>query len=235
MTTLSQLITTIDKIIADPAYSEPIIVDAINQAILNIAAGIRLPNGQISPPMPQLYTYGTVTTDVIVPYVSLPSNYQRNIFNILDISKYTIPPINGGDYYSFSKFLNQSSKQDLSETGSVYRVCIKGKKLYYQGIPSSSVTLGLHYYRIPDTLSLDQDVPECFPDHLQLNLIKHYVCKEIYGEKLEDGQDNVGVGVKYHSSKFIESLMTLVDFIGIDAEPTYYGFNDFADAGICDG
>ena len=83
-------------------------------------------------------------------------------------------------------------------------------------------------------MSADDDEPEGLPSHLQERLIKHYVLKEIMGEKIEDGQDNTGIGTKYHTSKFTEVMFELVNFIGVDATPLYYGSNDSEDYGVCD-
>jgi hypothetical protein len=79
------------------------------------------------------------------------------------------------------------------------------------------------YYKVPDTLVGNSDEHEGIPDHLQKRLVKHYVCKEIFGEGLEDGDDSKGTGCKYHTAKFYEAMIDLIDFVGIDAEPEYYG------------
>lgn len=234
MATLTQIVTAIRGILDDPDYTEAIVVDQINDALLIIAAGIEIPNRGISAPLPDLFTTGSVSTSLTLPYVSLPADYQRSVVSIYDSSSNIINPPKGGDYYAFSQFLKQISSLSLTETGSVYTLCIKGSKLYYQGIPSVSEVLGLHYYKTPTVLALDGDVPSCLPTHLQLGLLKHYVCKEIMGEKIEDGQDNVGIGAKYHTTKFFEYLISLTNFIGIDSSPQYYGPSEFEDRGACD-
>lgn len=231
---LSALLTVITKIIQDAAYTEEVLTDKINSAVSMIAAGIRMPNGQISPPLPDLYKYAVVNTDTSLPHVSLPADYQRSVFNICDDTLYQILAPRGGDYYSFSKFLKQVNKLDLSETGEIYRVCVKGTQLYYQGIPSTAVPLGVHYYRKPVAMTDDDDVPDGIPEHLQERLVKHYVVKEVFGEAIEDGQDNSGIGTKYHTTKFFEAMTDLCDFIGIDASPEYYGSDAGEDRGICD-
>ena len=119
-------------------------------------------------------------------------------------------------------FLNHCYKRDLTETGSVTSVCVRGKKFYYQGIPTDSEDITIMYYKIPTTMSATSDEPEGIPDHLQNRLIKHYVCKEIFGEGLEDGDTSKGSGVQYHTNKFYDAMVDLVDFVGIDAEPEYY-------------
>jgi hypothetical protein len=233
--TLTTLLSVIQGILQDPAYTDVTITGNINVAIQNIAAGIRMPDGTISPPLPDLYAYGVVNTVTSLPYVSLPANYQRNADKIYDSGFNQIAHPRGGDYYSFKRFLGQVNNLNLAETGAIYQVCIKGSKIYYQGIPTTSTPLGLHYYRKPTVLTLDGDVPEGIPSHLQIALIKHYCLKEIMGEKIEDGQDNTGIGTKYHTAKFYENMIALCDFIGIDAGPQYYGSDDPVDAGVCDG
>jgi len=43
-----------------------------------------------------------------------------------------------------------------------------------------------------------------------------------------------GAGFKYHSGRFYEAMQELIDFIGIDGEPQYYGSGDYLDLGVCD-
>jgi hypothetical protein len=234
-TTLNALINDIQEVLQDDSYDDSNLTAKINNAINAIAAGIRMPNGQISPPLPELYTYGVVNTSTLTPFVPLPINYHRGVFNVYDSSNYRIAPPAGGSYYAFNLFLRQIQNMALAESGSIYRVAVKGSKLYYQGIPTASTTLGVHYYRKPVDLSLDGDVPDGVPGHLQTSLIKHYVLKEIFGEAIEDGQDNRGIATKYHTGKFYEAMTDLVDFIGIDAAPEYYGADDVIDYGACDG
>lgn len=226
MPTLSSLVSDISSIIADPVYTDAVIVSRINDAVTTIAGGIRMPDGSISPTLPDLYASGTVATSTTLAYVSLPTNYQRYVFGIYDSAWNIINPAQGGGYYSFKLFLQQSANQALAETGSIYRVCIKGNKLYYQGIPTASTDIGLHYYKKPTVMILDEDTPDGIPDHLASDLIKHLVIKDIMGEQLESGVSEPSRGFEYHTRRFYERMTDLVDFIGVDAVPEYYGSDD---------
>ena len=219
MATLLSLTAAIESIIGDGSYTD--LTDRINDAVNNIAGGVRMPDGTTSPPLPDLYASATVSTTVNA-YADLPADYQRGLFYVVDSSGDRILPPDGGDYYSFMLFLNHCYKRDLTETGSVTSVCVKGKKLYYQGIPSDAEDLVVMFYKIPTAMVDNTDEPEGIPDHLQIRLIKHYVCKEIFGEGLEDGAESRKVGTTYHTNKFFEAMIDLIDFIGIDAEPEYY-------------
>jgi hypothetical protein len=234
MPTLSTLVSSIEDILQDPAYPPERLIDRINDALQHIAGGIRMPDGQTSPPLPDLYSYGVVNTSTTLPYVSLPADYQRKVSLVYLDGKYRINPPRGGDYYAFKLFTNQISNKGFAETGTIYRVAIKGKNIYYQGIPAVSTTIGVHYYKKPDILALDGDEPEGIPEHLAGGLIKHYVIMNIFGEAVEDGQDNTGIGNKYHAGKFYAYMTDLLDYIGIDGEPEYYGSGGFEDRGVCD-
>jgi len=219
MATLLKLTSAIQSIIQDDSYTD--MTDRINDAVNNIAGGVRMPNGGISPPLPDLYSTTTIQTTSDA-YADLPADYQRNLFYVVDSLGNRILPPDGGNYYSFMLFLNHCYKRDLTETGCVTSVCIKGKKLYYQGIPSAVENLFVSYYRKPVEVVSNTDEPDYIPDHLQVRLIKHYVCKEIFGEGLEDGAEAHGVGTRYHTDKFYEAMIDLVDFVGIDTEPEFY-------------
>jgi hypothetical protein len=233
---LNTLTNAIQDILQDSAYSNPKVESLINDAVTAIAAGIRMPDGSVSPPLPDLFTISTVTTVAGLAYASLPVNYQRGLANVYDSSGVRISHPRGGDYYSFNLFLRQANHKALMETGSVYMVCVKGTKLYYQGIPTAVATLGLHYYKKPTTMVTATDEPDGIPEHLQLRLIKHYVIMTIFGEQIESGVSEPAIGYKYHEKQFYTAMTDLIDFIGItDAAPTYYGGDDFEDLGACDG
>jgi len=223
MATLLSLTAAIEGIIQDPSYTD--LTDRINEAALNICAGVRMPDGTTSPPMPELMMSDTLATTALA-YVSLPNDYQRGLFYVSDSSGDRILPPEGGNYYSFMLFMNHCYKKDLSETGSVSKVCVRGMRLYYQGIPEDSEDLVVMYYRIPGEMVDNDDEPSGIPDHLQSRLIKHWVCKEIFGEGLEDGAEAHGTGTKYHTDKFYTAMIDLIDFIGVDAEPEYYAAGD---------
>lgn len=202
----------------------------INEAVATISAGIRMPDGTISPPLPDLYSSAAVATTVNAS-ASLPATYQRNVFFISDKNgdELFAPP--GGDYYSFMLFLKAIREKDLTETGSITNVCIKGNSLYYQGIPSVSENITVMFYRKPVVMALGTDTPDGIPDQFQTRLIKHYVGRELANEMV-DGLPNM---VAYHTNEFYSAMQDLITFIGIDAKPMYYNFsNNFVDMGVCD-
>lgn len=217
----------------DPMYVNLMLPTRINNAVSTIAAGIRMPDRSISPPLPDLYSSAVVETTVNA-YADLPATYQRHLFYVVDPNSNKIEPPRGGDYYSFLLFLKQILKKDLSQTGSVSNVVAKGSKLYYQGIPSATADLTVHFYRKPVDMSADDSTPDGIPDHLQRRLINNYVAKEIYGEVAKKDK-LIKEQMIFHETEFYSAMMDLIDFIGVDTEPVYYGSSEtFVDLGVCD-
>lgn len=218
MPSLDFLQTSIKAVIRNDATLDSELLSRINNAVSVIAGGLRLPDGRFSPPLPDLYKSGTVATTTKA-YADLPADYQRNVFYISDGTDKISPPA-GGNYYSFMLFLNSITEKDLSETGSIYSVVVKGKKVYYQGIPSVSEDLIVMYYRKPVDMSAPSDEPDGIPVQFQTPLIKHYVCADIFGDILGDSKKTK---YTYHSTRFYKTMIDLIDFIGeSDAEPMYY-------------
>lgn len=205
----------------------------INNAITEITGGLRLPNGQISSPLPELFSFQIIETNISSAYIPLPDTYQRNVFLVIDENKDKIPPPKGGGYYSFGLFLNRINNQDLSETGDIYIACVKGTNLYYQGIPQSEKNITVFFYRKPVPMISDDDTPDGIPSHLQIRLIKHYIGRQLSFEMV-DGTERMA---NYHNVEFWNAMRDLQDFIGeTDATPVYYQSNglDYTDGGICD-
>jgi hypothetical protein len=224
MATLLSIREAIKKKLKDSGYNEPEIDAKINEALQAVAYGVLMPDGSISPPLPDLYDSDTVNTSTTLPYVSLPADYQRGLFYISDSTDMRIHPVHGGDYYSFGLFMNAAIKKDLSLPGTVLTACVKGEKLYYQGIPAASVALTIQFYRKPALLVAGTDEPEGLPEALALPILKHYVLKEEFGENIEDGEDSRGIGAGYHEKKFFEAMTTLIRSLPEDdSEPSYYG------------
>jgi hypothetical protein len=235
MATLLQLRTAILDISKNhyiQTDSDVELTDRINAAVLAIAAGIRMPNGQVSPPLPDLFTTLTVATATDAAFKTLGATYQRKVFKVIDSSGDQIACPSGGDYYSFNLFLNRLQDKDMTESGSIYICAVKGSNLYYQGIPSVSENLTVYAYRKPVDMAASSSTPDGIPEHLQTRLIKHYVGKELANEMVDGMADKQ----KYHETEFYKAMFDLLDYIGDDSEPQYYhsDMDGSYDAGICD-
>ena len=233
MATLSELTAAIMDISKNKyiqTASSIALASRINEAVETVSAGVRMPDGTVSPPLPDLYSSAAVATTVNAS-ASLPATYQRNVFFISDKNGDELFAPSGGDYYSFMLFLKAIREKDLTETGAITNVCVKGSSLYYQGIPSVSENVTVMFYRKPVAMAENTDTPDGVPDQFQTRLIKHYVGKQLASEMV-DGLPNM---VAYHSNEFFSAMQDLITFIGIDATPMYYNSsNSFVDMGVCD-
>jgi hypothetical protein len=211
---LGQIISEIEDAVQDETYLSGTIQTMINEAVLTIATGDMIPGKyQLSPPLPNLYTAGDVLTVVDTGYLSLPTDYNRNVVMVVDSNGDVIP-----SEESFKKFMTTYADQ---ESGNVFKYAINGDKLHYRGIPTASTTLTVHYYTDPDTLSDSTDTPSCIPSPLHRKLIVGYVCRELFN-RIEDGIDGQKINTGYYANEYASGLVDLETAIGVDESPDYY-------------
>jgi len=230
MATREEIEYAIMEVLAQEKFDSTGLRARITQCVLRIAAGIKMPNGGISPPLPDLYSTATVATSTSVAYKTIGTTYQRNLFHVANDDDDQIYPPRGGDYYSFNTFLKRAQYKDLSETGEIYMCCLKGSNLYYQGIPSSSESLLVYFYRLPVAMATSAAVPDGIPPSYALDVIKHWVLADYFG-------DNIGVDLKqdvkypdkafskhrYYTTRFYEVMQEMIEFVGAhDAEPQFF-------------
>ena len=233
MATLLELETAITDISKNhyiQTDSDVSLASRINEAVSSITGGIRMPDSTISPPMPELLEITTVATTANA-YADLPATYERKLFYVANSSGDRIFPSKGGDYYSFTLFLNSVENKGLTKSGSVTNVCVKGNKIYYQGIPSASEDITVMFYRKAVVMALATDTPDGIPGHLQTRLIKHYVGMQLANEMV----DGIPEKARYHENEFFKAMSDLIVFVGEETEPSYYNSGyDHIDRGVCD-
>ena len=211
---LESLVAAIEDIIQDTEYTEDMIVTMINEAVLKVATGDILPGKyQISPPLPDLYSTGDVLTVLGTGYLSLPADFNRDLFMVVDSNG---DPVKIEE--SFKKFLVMYADQ---AAGSVFRCSVNGGRLHYRDIPAAATTLTVHYYTNPDTLVNDADVPSSIPAILHRKLIVGYVCREIFN-RIEDGIEGQKINTNYYATEYGTGLLDLEKFVGIDGSADYY-------------
>ena len=134
--TLEVLTAKIERAIQDTSFTPEEILDEVNLAQKRIAHGIILPNSQlVSSPLPDLFTIGKVYTyPDTTAYVSMPSNYDRQLQFVADESgkEITIE-------HTFRKFAERYPLLDETTTSNIQLVVLKGTNLYYQPIRAITV------------------------------------------------------------------------------------------------
>ena len=203
---LSKLITEVEEIIQDNSFSSTNITSRLNEAQLEVAGGIQSTLGSwITPPLPELLTIDTVDTATDAAYVSMPDNFQRQL-QFASSSEGTEIDI----AESFISFVEVYPLLDKS--GSVVECCEVGGNFYYQGIPTSSAEITIHYYKAPTDMSDDDDEPDGIPSHLHRGLLINHVCWKIF-ELIEDGLEEAGSNTEKYMKLFFSAVRTLELFI----------------------
>ena len=159
MATQVKLIEGVKEIIQDSVFTSARILDYLNQAVRQIAGGMFIvyPNGTqiFSSPLPDLATNSNLTTSTTLPYISMPSDYGRNLFFLVSSTN----EIEIILYDSYAEFMR--AYPNLDATNRVIAAVVRGKLLYYQGYPSSAETLVAYYNRLPfdmDTITGATDI-----------------------------------------------------------------------------
>lgn len=211
---LSELEERCLNIIDDAGYSATIST-FINEAVLFIAGGVRMPDRSVSPPLPGLFTIGTVIAGPTDNKVALPAGFQRNL-------EYAYSGYSGTTvrvHRSFRRLVK--TFPSMAVPGPVVAVAQKGSNLYYQGIPLAPDTLTIHYYRRPTDMTTTASTPDGIPEHLQERLITHRAAWRVFDE-IEDGIEGRKVNTEYHLRRFYEAMDDLIAFVGQDGEPLFY-------------
>jgi len=176
--------------------------DLINQGVSEIAGGMLSGLGDwITPPLPDLFTIASVDTATDAAYVSMPTNFQRNLQLAVRSTGQEIEIANS--FISFTE-----TYPLLDKSGTISEVAEYGGNLYYQGIPTSSEAVTLHYYRSPVDMSADDDEPDGIPPHLHVALLVNFAAWKAY-EFIEDGLEGETPNTQKFMGFFLNALRTL--------------------------
>lgn len=199
---LSELVEAVVKVVQDDDFDEEYIVKLLNRGMLRIAGGMKRPDSfTLTQPLPDLYTVATIATVTTTNHVALPVNYQRALVLACNSTGSEI-----GIHDSFHEF---SKIYPLgSYPGAVYNIGVKGRSLYYYGVPSVAETITIHYHRYPEEMSSDNDEPDGLPPEFHHSLLVNFSCAEIERLK-EDGIDGNEFNTKRYSDLFQLGLLEL--------------------------
>ncbi|RLC68837.1 MAG: hypothetical protein DRH97_01885 [Chloroflexi bacterium] len=214
-----ELIERAARIIMDSSYTHPVVLAKLNKGTGRIATLAELPD---------LRTSATVQTGSD-PYVVLPAT-AVNAFHVGKEKALFFVASQGQDreiniIESWIKFLQKYPRMD--EASDIYDVCVRGDRLYYQGIPSTADTLDLHYYRKPVAMKDNtKDGPDGIPEHLQEDLLVSFVCWDAFKE-IEDDETGKTPNTDKYERLFGIALAELKTFVGLpDARPIHYEYDE---------
>jgi len=215
-----ELIELVEIKITDSSYSQPMILGRLNKGMRRVAAMVDLP---------LLKSSATVQTSTSNPYIALPSDdnnafhvgKEKGLFFVASQDQDKEIPI----MTSWIKFLQKYP--ELDEAYDVYDVCVRGDRLYYQGIPTTAESLDLHFHRKPVVMRDNKDGgPDGIPDFLQEDLLVNFAAWDIFKE-IEQDISGASPETDKHLALFGGAIAELKSFIGEpDARPIHYEWDE---------
>lgn len=213
MATVAQLRTRLQSLIQDSSFEDSVILGFFNEALSRVAAGIRMPDGSISPPLPDLFTSANVSALTSANSVAMPADFHRNLVFVYST--------NNDDRLEMRDniFGILNSDPGMDEIGGIDWVSRKGNTLYYVRRPSTTDVLTLRYYKKPTDLSTDSTIPSSLPDHLHYALLVNYAAMNIFEQLDRNAKKPTGRNI-FYNQEFLKAMLDLVGWIGEpEAEP----------------
>jgi hypothetical protein len=214
---LGRLVAEIQDIIQESAYAEADIITRINEALVDIAAGLEIPTKQnLTAPLPNLFTSGTVSLVNTARYGDMPSGFQRGPITVYSSTTGEIPLLT-----SFRRYMLD---YPTLETGTyLYKAILNGNRLYVYPSVTESVTVT--YYEEPGALSEDTDEPDWLPTQFHRRLVVNMVCRDIFN-RIEDGLEGSKPNTQYYQNELDKAIYAFDLYLGDDGDPEYIEDND---------
>ena len=204
MATYAELQTYVTELVQDPDRVDVDISygDLINRGVSEIAGGMQSTLGDwITSPLSELFTIGSINTVTDAAFVAMPTNFQRGLQLAVRAAGQEVDIANS--FIAFTEIYPA-----LDKSGIISEVVEHGNVFYYQGIPTSSEAVGLHYYRKPVEMTEDEDTPDGIPLHLQISLLVNFAAWKAY-EFIEDGLEGETPNTQKYMGFFLGALKTL--------------------------
>ena len=199
MKNFEELKAKVDDILEDSSINSG---SLINRGVTEIAGGMLSTLGDwITPPLPGLFTIGTITTSTTSAYVNMPDDFQRNLQLAVRATGQQIDISN-----SFIEF--SETYPLLNRSGIISEVIEHGNQFYYQGIPTASEIVTLHFYRMPLEMVHNKEYPDGIPEHLHESLLVNYAAWK-GSELIEDGIEGETPNTLKYMNYFMSALRTL--------------------------
>lgn len=193
MATGSELAEQVLDIVQDPSFDEDMVLVQFNKAAAQISAQVLLPF---------LEATAIVIADPAKTAVSLPSNFQRNLFKCDDDTGYNaIKVLN-----SKAQMMSELGRRFFIQETLVKTVAVVQPDLLFAPTPVTLTNLHLSYHRKPDTITADDQVL-FLPDGYEEMLV-NFACWKLYS-KIEQGLEGAKIDTNYHQGLYAERLEAL--------------------------
>lgn len=202
MATLEEMQTAISDVLQDDVFSSDRITALLNQGIRFCATVVLLP---------KLETSGTVDTVAGVGEVEIPASwsFERDLYYCKSVDDTEIAVLD-----SIGMLIRHEPDYiSEQEAGPVEWVCVRANHLVYYPVPAGATELTCNFYKAPDPLVSDADIPSCLPLGFQEELLVNFVLWKCFSE-IEDGFEGPKNNTQYYHDLFnvaISSLDTVLN------------------------
>jgi hypothetical protein len=133
MPTVETLTSEIARKVQDTSYTNDIILGLLQQLHLELAEGVIVPGERRkTPPLPELFKIANIYTSPSLPYVTLPTDYMRDLVFCANSSKQEVKRTD--TFIEFATYY-----PNMNEIRIIERIAVKGRQLYYQGIERTTI------------------------------------------------------------------------------------------------
>ena len=148
-----------------------------------------------------------IYTDPGANNTALPADYMRNLRFAHSVTHNRKIRIQGSVIQMFRWY------SQLDRVGPARQCAIKGKRLYYQLVPSTAERLKINYFAYPERLRTRNDKPTCLPEQLVDDLLGNFALWKIFN-KIEDALEGPKPNTLYYKGLYDEAKAQLTAFLG---------------------
>lgn len=186
--TRDEILADIQAVLLDPTFTNSDLERAMDEALVQAAAVVRVP---------ELATSDTVTTVLDKGHVDLPDEFHHDLYAVTsDVSTDKVQLVSNLKELQLYSGKTRPHYIVLAE---------QGRKLYYEPIPDVARTLTLYFYAKPETFEYDDEAHTWMPLHLHWPVIGGYVLQQLL-PKLEDGVSDAKENTQYYRAIYTEGL-----------------------------
>ena len=200
--TLEEIRAEVEIIALEPSFSQGDYDRVINEAMLEVAARVIIPD------LKMIDVVLTVADDPVVNYVTLTG--VKNGFSGV------LRRVNNGTTGETVEVVANlealyDAYPDWNEAGDVEAVALEGRILWYQKVPVTAQSLVIMYTTNPDTLIEDDD-ETIFPKFLCRKLLVNGAARLIW-DQIETDIEKPKVQTMFHTQQFEDGIVKYMEHL----------------------
>jgi len=187
-----ELIESIANEVMDDTLTEDRILPLLNRAQRAIAKVINFPH---------LITKYSITLIANEPDVTLPDNFQKNLFQAYTDNR-ELDILNSRD-----ELFSEYGAFNTIGTGSLYAVAVEGRQLCYALIPTSSKEIDIWYYKYPEDMEDSaSSSPDLITNDPDIDDALMYWVKWKFFQQIEQGIEGQKTDTAYNLNEYRSAL-----------------------------